>query len=159
MAVETVAGMDGCDLVIVGGGGFSHNEVQMLNTKLPGRHMHLTGLASEDLNCLYNRAICLLYPSSYEGFGIPPLEAMKAGCPVVAVRSSSIPEVCGDAALLAESAEPEKFLALIATLNQTDTRLKIREKGFAQAARFSWDKTFSETMQCYAEAIEYSEKR
>lgn len=152
-AVETAAGLAGFGLVIAGGKPLSGSETHLLNERLPGRYIHLTGLAAADLNILYNKAHCLLYPSSYEGFGIPPLEAMQAGCPVVAVRSSSIPEVCGQAALLAEKPEPEHFLVLLAALNNSATRNNLREAGFRQAARFSWDKTFSETLSCYTEIL------
>lgn len=151
-AVAVTAKVNGMSMILVGGGRLSDNDVRILNRNLPGRYLHLTGLPAAEMNILYNTADCLLYPSSYEGFGIPPLEAMRAGCPVLAVASSSIPEVCGDAALLAESPDGEKLLALLSTLNQTDVRQNLRERGFRQASRFSWDRTFSETMECYAEA-------
>lgn len=154
VAVETAARLDGFGFVIVGGKPFLQEEKLLLERLLPGRYLHLTGLAAADLNLLYNKAYCLLYPSSYEGFGIPLLEAMRAGCPVVAFRSSSIPEVCGQAALLSKKPVYDNFLALLAALNDTDTRINLREAGFRQAAKFSWDKTFAETLACYAEILD-----
>ena len=153
VAVEAVSRMDGYALVFVGGKAVTMDEKLLLDKQLPGRYTHLAGVTSSELNVLYNKAHCLLYPSSYEGFGIPPLEAMKAGCPVVALDRSSIPEVCDQAALLATCPAYENFLALMMLLHDSATRRHLKDAGFRQASLFSWDKTFAETVACYEELI------
>lgn len=137
-------------LVVVGGKPYSKKERKMLEC-LAGGIFHFRGVTSEVLNCLYNSASCLVYPSSYEGFGIPVLEAMKAGCPVIATNASSIPEVAGNAALLVNEPTPENLAAEIRKLADPFFKSQIIEKGFAQAARFSWDKCFEETYAFYQE--------
>ena len=99
------------------------------------------------LNIEYNKSFALLYPSSYEGFGIPPLEAMKAGCPVIAINVSSIPEVVGDAGILLDSIQVDE---IIEALQQVDNmRSDLTARGFIQAAKFSWDKCYNETQNVY----------
>lgn len=100
-----------------------------------------------DLNILYNNAHCLVYPSEYEGFGIPVIEAMRAGCPVIATNRSSIPEVAGDAGLLMDVPSVD---AITERIKQIDTMQDdLTQKGFTQAEKFSWDKCFTETFEVY----------
>jgi len=144
---------------VVGGKPFSGDEQQML-AELNGRFFSYKGVSGEALNWLYNHAFCLLYPSSYEGFGIPIVEAMKAGCPVVSTNVSSIPEVAGDAALLVDALTVESLSEKISMLYEPVIRSALREKGFVQAAKFSWDKCFEETIEFYKEVWqrEFGEK-
>jgi len=109
---------------------------------------------NEVLNLLYNQAFCLLYPSSYEGFGIPILEAMKAGCPVVTTNKSSIPEVAGDAAIMIDNISALEFQHAIISLSNDDIRKGLIQKGYAQSAKFSWDKSFNEVMLFYKKLYE-----
>lgn len=140
-------------LVCVGGGGFDKKELAFLDENLPGRYRHAGFLTNAELNVEYNKAICLIYPSLYEGFGIPVLEAMSAGCPVIAVDASSIPEVAGDAAHLIERGTVEEIEAGISALMSDDYRQSLISKGFIQADKFSWDITYKKTMALYEQVL------
>lgn len=144
------------DFVVVGGQPFTEAESQLLSP-IQSRLHHFRGVSSEVLNLLYNAAYCFVYPSSYEGFGIPVLEAMKAGCPVVSTNLSSIPEVAGNAALLVDEPTAESLAIEIQKLADPDIRYTLVEKGFKQAEKFSWDKCFEETYAFYQELWERSD--
>lgn len=153
LAVKVLAQLGNIDLVAVGGGSFSTKELVLLNQYLPGRFQHAGFANTEQLNVLYNEALCLLYPSSYEGFGIPVIEAMRAGCPVVALNASSIPEVAGGAAILVDQPEVSGFVDAIGGLRCKEKVSELRELGFAQAAKFSWDETFRQTVAVYEHVL------
>lgn len=109
-----------------------------------------------DLNRFYNEALCLLYPSDYEGFGLPILEAQKAGCPVIAQNNSSIPEVIGDKGLLVAHDTPQKMAEEMADIVRqllSQSTQTIVEAGFENAKRFSWDKAFEQTKQIYKQIL------
>jgi len=90
---------------------------------------------------LYREALLLVFPSLYEGFGIPLVEAMACGCPVIASDTSSMPEVCGDAACYIDPGSKESIRRSIETLvADTGLRDSLRRKGYARAAQFSWKK-------------------
>ena len=111
-----------------------------------------TNVTQEQLNIMYNEALCLLYPSDYEGFGLPPLEAQKAGCPVIAQNTSSIPEVVGDSAWLVNHDTPQRMAQEIASIVkeiQSRSTQEMVQKGVENAKRFSWDKTYEQTKQVY----------
>ncbi|MCH7376422.1 glycosyltransferase family 4 protein [Aeromonas sp. MR19] len=151
LAIDAVAAVVDLELHIVGGGALSSDEVAQLEKKLPGRYRWLGRLSDEELNVAYNQAYALLYPSSYEGFGIPVIEAMRAGCPVIAVNVSSIPEVAGEAAILVDS--PSSFALRDALNAVSERRQQLVVAGLAQAAKFSWDRCFDETLAVYNELL------
>ncbi|MFG6456929.1 glycosyltransferase family 4 protein [Roseateles sp. BYS96W] len=92
------------------------------------------------LRALYEAAAAFVFPSLYEGFGIPPLEAMRCGCPVVASRASSIPEVCGDAADYFDPLDPSAMIAaIVALLDDPARRQALVSRGLTRADAFSWD--------------------
>ncbi len=105
-----------------------------------------------DLPFLYNGARCFVFPSAYEGFGLPVLEAMSCGTPTVAYRNSSIPEVAGDAGLLIDEQQPGQLLEAIRNvLARDDLAGELRAKGLEQAKRFRWEDTARKTLAVYRE--------
>ncbi len=99
---------------------------------------------------LYRSSIALVYPSLYEGFGIPPLEAMSCGTPVVASDSSSVPEVVGDAGLLFDPRSADELAdILLVLLDSPSERGRLIERGFRRAQQFSWDETVRRTLEIY----------
>lgn len=96
-------------------------------------------ISDSELKALYQEAIALVFPSLYEGFGLPPLEAMACGCPVIVSKSSSLPEVCGDAALYFDPCQPQELVENINNVvNNPGLRSELRVKGFSQANKFHW---------------------
>lgn len=161
LAVEAAA-LSEQHLMIVGGQ-LSDQEKAWVDERLkPSQYTVLNGVPNHELNRLYNEALALLYPSAYEGFGIPVLEAMKAGCPVVAMAASSIPEVAGDAALLLNPTDPHPAATMADYVRQlkngTISRNELQAKGFANAARFSWDHTYQQTKAFYEDIFDRANK-
>ena len=101
---------------------------------------HLAGYVTDgELRALYENAACFVYPSLYEGFGLPPLEAMTCGCPVVVSRLASLPEVCGDAAVYCDPHDPADIARAIETvLGNPELQADLRQRGPERAARFTW---------------------
>jgi glycosyltransferase involved in cell wall biosynthesis len=117
--------------------------------------VHFTGFADEaDLPTLYSGAICVAQPSLYEGFGIPILEGMACGIPVVTSNISSLPEVAGDAAL---TIDPYDMDALIHSLTQLIDDSILREtlikRGFERASKFTWDASAAHLHQIYRQLL------
>jgi glycosyltransferase involved in cell wall biosynthesis len=113
-------------------------------------HVRLEGVSGEDLRGLYCAAEALLYFSEYEGFGLPVLEAMACGTPVIAGSRASVPEVCGDAAILV-SGDPVEFAEAVSTA--VSNRRQYARLGLERAAEFSWKKTAAKTVDVYMELI------
>ena len=133
------------ELDIVGGGKLTKQELSKLS-KI--RFKHFEGISDEDLNKLYNSAFALVYPSSYEGFGLPIIEAFKAGCPVVCNKGSSTAEIAKDCAIVGEIS-PEFILESIIKLKDIDFRKKLVDKAFLEAKNYSWDRCFEQTQKAY----------
>ncbi|HWP58563.1 MAG TPA: glycosyltransferase family 1 protein [Candidatus Acidoferrales bacterium] len=107
-------------------------------------------LDTEALSCVYNLARVFVLPSLYEGFGLPPLEAMACGCPVVVSRVASLPEVCGDAAYYVDPADVSSIAEGITRVLSDETlRQSLIEKGLKRAALFSWDETARKTLDVF----------
>lgn len=109
----------------------------------------------EDLFALYGGALALVYPSLYEGFGLPVVEAMACGCPVVASAEASLPEACGGAALVLPDVRDSSALAghLSALASDPALRAALRERGLARAARLSWARTAEATLDAFRAAL------
>jgi glycosyltransferase involved in cell wall biosynthesis len=110
-----------------------------------------TGLVSDDrLIELYQRASLFVFPSLYEGFGLPVLEAMACGCPVICSNVSSLPEVAGDAAVLVDPKDAAKLADEMArVLTDESLQDELRRRGIRQASRFPWERTARETVAVY----------
>jgi len=109
----------------------------------------------EVLTILYNNASVFAYPSLYEGFGLPVLEAMACGAPVVSSRCTSLPEVAGDAALMVDPTDRSGLADVLGeVLNDEVLQATLREKGLKQAARFSWAQTAGKTWDVYRQIVE-----
>ena len=137
--------------LIVGGGPLSQNEILNLNARLGSdNYKALIDVSVEDLNQYYNRAYCLLYPSFYEGFGIPVIEAQRAGCPVIATNSSSIPEVIADISFAIENPTPDKIADKMEILKlNSPKRERVIKLGIEKSSLFNWNKTYKETVEFY----------
>lgn len=110
-------------------------------------------IAEPQLNLLYNRAALFVYPSLYEGFGLPPVEAMRCGCPVVASNTSAMPEVLGDAAILVDPTSVRAIAdAIRAVLSRPELAAELRQKGLRRADRFSWTTAAQQTHDVYRRA-------
>jgi alpha-1,3-rhamnosyl/mannosyltransferase len=120
------------------------------------RHVrYLSGLSEDRLVAAYSAADLFVFPSYYEGFGLPVLEAMRAGCPVVAARATSVPEITGDAAVLVEAMDAPGLADAIASLLDDPARRGVlREMGIARAAGFTWDRTARQTADAYRRALD-----
>jgi len=120
----------------------------------------LRQVSNEDLVLLYNIASLFVFPSCYEGFGLPLLEAMACGVPVVAANNSSIPEVVGDAGLLVDAQDPKGLAeAIYRVLTDQELKLHLRERGLKRAAQFSWDQCGRETMAVYTNIAHMQQKK
>lgn len=109
-------------------------------------------LNHDDLPFLYSGARCFVFPSTYEGFGMPPLEAISCGTPTVAYRNSSLPEVLGDAGILIEEQDSRQLLeAIRSLLTRNDLVRDLRARGIRQAKRFSWEDSARKTLAVYRE--------
>ncbi len=111
----------------------------------------LPGVPEEDLPALLSGALGFVFPSLHEGFGLPPLEAMACGTPVIASNRPSLPEVVGDAGLLVEPSPPALAAAMARLIEDADLCRDLAARGLARAAHFSWERTAVETLRIYHE--------
>lgn len=144
----------GCKLVLAGARGWEYQEIFRLVEELglqddvvfPGY------LPFEKLRLLYAASSAFVFPSLYEGFGLPPLEAMACGVPVITSLAASLPEVAGDAALLVHPLDHEELAdAMRRILEEEELRNTLREKGFRQVKQFSWDNAAESLLSLYQE--------
>lgn len=144
-------------LVLVGADGGQDDELnsQIIDLGLSD-DVQVTGWVSdEELDSLYSRAVALVFPSLMEGFGLPILEAMQCGCPVVTSDVSSMPEVGGDAAVYFDPHDVDSITtSLQRVIADADLRSRMASSGLRQAARFSWDHTAEQTIAVYHAVVQ-----
>ena len=139
-------------LVIVGGQGWKNRQFyQQLNTNQNKNRVVMTGFVSrQQLKLIYENAVCLLFPSVYEGFGFPILEAMSCGSPVITSRTASMPEVAGDAAMLVDPIDTGAIAsAMLEIMTNTALRDTLITKGYQRLDNFSWEKCAQETLRVF----------
>jgi glycosyltransferase involved in cell wall biosynthesis len=155
-AFDLIAGESGAELVLGGAQGWLTDELhQTLNAMRSRDRVRLTGFIPEaELRSWLSAADIFVFPSRYEGFGLPPLEAMACGTPVVASTSSSLPAVLGDDALLADPDDIESIAAAIKRLlDDPVLATDLRKRGLRRAARFTWEETARQTRASYQAAL------
>jgi glycosyltransferase involved in cell wall biosynthesis len=144
------------DLVLVGKKDWGYEQVKEKVEKLglESRVVFTDYVEDEDLPALYNLAELFVYPSFYEGFGLPVLEALSSGCPVVASNVSSIPEIVGEAGILFA---PDDMEGLMNSLKKFDKnrsmRLELSDMGIERSKKFSWQRTAEETLEVYRKIL------
>lgn len=144
------------DLIAFGGGAFSADEARRLTALgLESGRVRQVGGNDQLLDQLYRECHAFVYPSLYEGFGLPPLEAMQRGTPVVCLNTSSLPEVVGDAARLVDPASGADGLAhaLEEVAFNDELRQALSLASRARAAQFSWSRCAAETLQVYQKVL------
>ncbi|HEY0097612.1 MAG TPA: glycosyltransferase family 1 protein [Pyrinomonadaceae bacterium] len=142
-------------LVLVGKRAWLYGEtLRAVEQSGTGQDVIFTGYVPErDLPALYTGALCFVYPSYFEGFGLPPLEAMSCGAPVIAGDRTSLPEVVGDAGLLVNPFDTDAIGESLARLiDDEELRTRLRQRGLERAALFDWRDTARRTLQVYEQA-------
>lgn len=142
------------DLVLAGNLSYGHEEIseRIIKLKLDGRVKMIGYLKNEELASLYGGAKALVFPSLYEGFGLPAVEAMACGTPVLASNTASMPEIAGNAACLVDPEDVSDIAKNLSVLAEDENLRKIlREKGLERAKIFSWEKAAQETIKIYQE--------
>jgi glycosyltransferase involved in cell wall biosynthesis len=141
-------------LLLAGFKGWENETIMALIKELAKDVRYLGYLPEAELGGLYNLASLFVYPSLYEGFGLPPLEAMACGCPVVVSNTASLPEVCGEAAHYVNPHEVESIAAGIEKVLQDDAyREKLISKGLARAEQFTWEKSARKHLRVFEETL------
>ena len=142
-------------LVLAGPSGWRNREIRRRMDAARPSVRYLGYVSSEDMAALMAGCAAFVFPSLYEGFGLPVLEAMACGVPVITSRGGALEEVAGDAAILVDPLDPEAIAAGIETvLDDAALRESLVKKGLARAAQFSWERTATETLRVYERAIE-----
>ncbi|MGB9621714.1 MAG: glycosyltransferase family 4 protein [Brevinematia bacterium] len=131
-------------------------EINEILKKIPEDRIEFTGkISDEEIVKLYNESELFIFPSLHEGFGLPPLEAMACGCPVLASNSSSIPEICIDAAMYFNPLDIEDIAnKLIKATSNTSLLEELRQKGIERAKKFNWETTAKETIKVIKQLLD-----
>jgi len=142
------------DLVVVGSWGWRYESIREKMDRLGPRLHHLESVDPDELPAIYNLARVLAHPAWYEGFGLPPLEAMAAGTPVVVSDTSSLPEVVGGAGMVVAAGDVEAWRkALEIVVSDVDLAADMRHRGILRAAQFSWERAAHLTWRAIDDAV------
>ena len=142
-------------LVLAGFRGWENKEIMALLREVKSDVLYLGYLPDTELGELYNLATLFIYPSIYEGFGLPPLEAMACGCPVVVSNAASLPEVCGDAAYYVDPRDVNSIAGGIAKVLSDETlRRSLIARGLERAKLFSWEQAAKKHLEVFEDAAE-----
>ena len=153
---RTAPGQNDVHMVIVGARGWEKKDlIRVLNRHSLSSNIHLTGYVSrKQLARYYQNALCLLFPSLYEGFGFPILEAMYYGTPVITANTSSMPEVAGDAAVLVDPYNIQAMAdAMREVMENVKLRDRLRQKGRERIKQFGWQQTAVETIRLFESVV------
>jgi glycosyltransferase involved in cell wall biosynthesis len=147
---------DNYDLIAFGGGAFKPQELELIRClHVPLTQVRQMGGDDGLLAALYRQAAMFVYPSLYEGFGIPPLEAMSFNCPVACSSTSSIPEIVGNAAIQFDPLDTDSIAnALVSLTSDSALRAKLIELGRARVAKFSWEQCAKQTLDVYQDLLQ-----
>jgi len=143
------------DIIAFGGGAFDGSELQELANHgfVPGQVRQLGG-GDNELAALYRRATALVYPSKYEGFGLPPIEAMAMQCPVLSSDSSSMPEVIGDAGCYFDANSQDSIIDAMETLVESPSKIdRLKKAGLERHRLFTWAKCADDTRAVYKQMV------
>ena len=147
--VEVIKNLPNEYKLLIVGNELTNEENIFLEKNIKGKYIFLGNLTNHELNEIYNISECLLYPSSYEGFGIPVIEAFKCGCPVIAQKIPVIEEISAEAALLVEDLSIKKFINAISELKNVNFKSGLIKAGIKQAEKYSWFKCSTEVNKFY----------
>ncbi len=143
------------ELIVAGGGPLTGAEVAKIEKLGISNRVRAVPKAGDDLLAsLYRDATLFVYPRLYEGFGFPPLEAMGLGCPVLTSNTSSMPEICGDAAFYFNPVDPGALsIALQRCLSDRSGIEEMKTRGYRQVCRYNWSRTADQTLEVYRDAL------
>lgn len=145
-------------LVLVGKDDYFYERVKLFAEKYnkDGQSIIFPGfLPDKDLIYFYQNALAYIFPSRYEGFGLPPLEAMAQGCPVISSNQASMPEILGEAAVYFDPDKEDEMIEVISKIiNDPPLRSDLRVKGLEQVEKYSWEKCASETLNIYKDFLD-----
>ena len=142
LIVDSMEKLKDSGLSLVIAGGVNPRVFRGSSADFPSNVKYAGYVSDRELKALYSKALCFVYPSFYEGFGLPPLEAMACGCPVVVSDRASLPEVCGEAAAYVDPDSADDLVAAIKRIySSPEARRAMSEKGLARAALFTWEST------------------